>query len=107
MSFLMVKLLCAGLSVVWATGDTAPATPAAAGQANVDADGSAHIDNDNDVPGTGEWNIVKEDWYRVVMANKSPIGYMLMKTVSNGTFFETSETMQITVRRGDTDTSTM
>lgn len=106
MSFFMVKLLYAGLSVVWATGETAPATPAAADQAAVNVDGSAPIDKAGAAPATAEWNVVKEDWYRVVMT-KSPIGYMLMKTESNGTFFKTSETMQITVRRGDTDTSTM
>ena len=104
MSSFLVLLHFLGCCVICAAGETAAATaaatPATVDQVAVDADGSSHVDSG------AEWKTIKEDWYRVVMT-KSPIGYMLMKTVSNGTFFRSSETMQITVRRGDTDTSTM
>ena len=100
--FLLLHFL--GCCVICAAGKTAAATaaatPATVDQVAVNADGSSHVDSG------AEWKTIKEDWYRVVMT-KSPIGYMLMKTATNGTFFKSSETMQITVRRGDTDTSTM
>lgn len=83
------------------------ALAAAAEDVEVDVEGNTVDMVAGVAAAVAEWEAVEESWYRVRLTDSPPIGYMHTQIAKNGTHYRASETMQITVRRGGTDTSTM